>query len=325
MTSTLDFKHLYVEIIRQHTLSQSPTGLLNSRELAALGFYFNTDINRYVCYFCGVKIKKWNDSDIPAYVHKILSKNCPLLNDSKCTNNVPTNQKYLERLLEHGNSIISIDDAYLSLPAFPTFINSTDRFESFNFFPEEHLNDSWNIKDMVKSGLFYTGVASIVRCFYCCVSFCDHFNVILNPYEAHFMAKGSCKYFQSINPISKIRTSIVEYFNDNNKPIHSTYASIDSRLKSYYFNSMQLDFDIHKLACAGFFYFGQDYTIVCFHCGTMFLNYNNTMNPFRIHYEHVPFCSYIIQLLNQGIHCPRSDSDYIKAGVHIHSVAVTEN
>lgn len=56
-----------------------------TENLCDAGFFYTEIADKIECFFCGVRLSNWNDSDNPLEQHMIWSKNCPFLKMTKGT------------------------------------------------------------------------------------------------------------------------------------------------------------------------------------------------------------------------------------------------
>lgn len=54
-------------------------------QLSEAGFFYTGISDRIECFFCGVRLSNWNDSDNPLEQHIVWSRNCPFLKMTKGT------------------------------------------------------------------------------------------------------------------------------------------------------------------------------------------------------------------------------------------------
>ncbi|XP_061399496.1 uncharacterized protein LOC133335210 [Musca vetustissima] len=87
---------------RLKTFNSWPLTNPKPKEMAMIGFYYTGEADRVICYFCGVDICCWKETDSPIAEHVRLSSNCVLLRRNS-TNNIAINPKELNKILPEKN------------------------------------------------------------------------------------------------------------------------------------------------------------------------------------------------------------------------------
>ncbi|CAF1380792.1 unnamed protein product [Rotaria sordida] len=162
---------LEVEIMKEvrcRTFSHWIQHMIPSRtQMISAGFFSCNVDDRVICLYCNLICQQWiPDSDDPQEVHETLSPQCPyvlfilkprktlaasILNENP---NNPVATTDLSRFRE-----IVHKSAYHS-----DYMEILKRQASFHSWPQEQIPP---VDDLVQAGFFYTGLRTIVTCFYC--------------------------------------------------------------------------------------------------------------------------------------------------------------
>lgn len=98
------------EQARLETFNNWNVSFIDKRKLALLGFYYIGPNDMVRCYFCGVEIGAWEESDDVLNDHKRWSPNCNFINGNS-TNNVPIDAELLDQTLPPHTDSEPVDDS----------------------------------------------------------------------------------------------------------------------------------------------------------------------------------------------------------------------
>ncbi|CAF2615572.1 unnamed protein product [Rotaria sp. Silwood2] len=158
--------------IRQRTFSTWPHQQLSFKAQVIEAGFFNCNVgDRVICIYCNLICQQWvPNTDDPCLVHKTLSPKCPymfnILVHRARTPIVIVN----ENIVSNHSSTVAItvpfrsDEIVSSVACHSAFTEIPKRYASFAKWPGEQLPA---VDDLVRAGFFYTGVQTIVTCFYC--------------------------------------------------------------------------------------------------------------------------------------------------------------
>ena len=166
---------LLQEIRRRSFSHWSHHTMPSSAQMIEAGF-FNCNVgDRVICIYCNLICQQWTPySDDPCEVHRTHSPNCsfvkaklirPLTSTLFIGNAIPTqttssNNSSTAASLEPLPSNEIVPTAACN----PSYVELPKRQASFATWTHDNLP---SIDDLVRAGFFYTGVKSIVTCFYC--------------------------------------------------------------------------------------------------------------------------------------------------------------
>jgi hypothetical protein len=126
--------------------------------------FFNCNVgDRVICIYCNLICQQWTPySDDPCEIHKTLSPKCIYVTGIL---NRPRMSPTLHASETSTNSDSRQIDLRLNQTACNTwYVEAKTRHASFALWPAKTLPSA---DDLVEAGFFYTGVKTIVTCFYC--------------------------------------------------------------------------------------------------------------------------------------------------------------
>lgn len=181
-----------------------PHDFINPRKLAKSGFYYVGPYDQVQCFFCNVRIWKWEMGDNEVTEHRRWSPQCPLLERRETTNvpikpiitqsdDVPPRPIPIDRrpgsyaetltfstpndqLFDIAETITAMamvadaDAEGMNMPGFrrilefPEYAIEMDRLQSFNEWPKSMKQKPEQLSD---AGFFYTQKGDRVICFSC--------------------------------------------------------------------------------------------------------------------------------------------------------------
>ncbi|CAF0776808.1 unnamed protein product [Didymodactylos carnosus] len=168
--------------IRKRTFSHWPHKNPSKSQIIEAGFFMCNVGDRVICIYCNIICQQWTPySDDPTEIHKLLSPNCPyvksILQKNTSKNIIPIVNETEHQSSQNvsmsdtskrvtnvtGNNIRS-NEFVLTAACNQQYIELHKRATSFATWPTDSLP---SVEDLVKSGFYYTGMKTIVTCFYC--------------------------------------------------------------------------------------------------------------------------------------------------------------
>lgn len=73
------YPEFQIECVRHGTFAKWPKNNLKTEELAASGFFYIGFQDYVKCFYCGLGLKQWVESDIPYEEHKKYGQNCQFI------------------------------------------------------------------------------------------------------------------------------------------------------------------------------------------------------------------------------------------------------
>jgi hypothetical protein len=188
--------------VRKRTFSHWPYRTSPpSEQMIEAGFFGCNTGDRVICIYCDLICQQWTPhTDDPCEVHKTLSPNCiyvkskltrrelpPIINANTsltkaATGNHSPTTNNLDRLQSNEIAYTASDNL--------TYTRITERCASFATWPRDNLA---SIKDLAQSGFFYTGINTVVTCFYCNGSL-QNWGLYDNPMVEHALWYPHCAY-----------------------------------------------------------------------------------------------------------------------------------
>jgi hypothetical protein len=160
--------------IRIRTFSHWPHRTEPSTSQMIEAGFFNCNVgDRVICLYCNLICQQWTPhTDDPCEVHKTLSPNCiyvkaKLIRPSaslRITDNENTTGVMTENHSSTPDNLDRWKHEFVRLAMCSNYDEIPKRHASFATWPHENLP---SVDDLVRAGFFYTGIKSIVTCFYC--------------------------------------------------------------------------------------------------------------------------------------------------------------
>ena len=179
--------------IRKNTFSHWPhRAPPSAAQMIKAGFFCCNFGDRVICIYCNLISQQWTpQTDDPWEVHKTLSPKCPyaiaMLNTDSSSNTPIMN--------EESTAI----DQFSQIPVHttacnPNYIEIPKRLATFASWPNENLPSA---DGLVRAGFFYSGMKSIVTCFYCNGSL-QNWSANDNPMIEHIRWYPHCAYARQL-------------------------------------------------------------------------------------------------------------------------------
>ena len=158
--------------VRRRTFSHWSHRISPSRTQMIDAGFFNCNVgDRTICLYCNLICQQWTPHvDDPWLVHKTLSPRCPyVISMSACRDN-PSIRIVNDNSVDNRSSTTDNHDLFrsneivLTAACHVSFVEIPKRHASFSNWPNEALP---SVNDLVRAGFFYSGIKTIVTCFYC--------------------------------------------------------------------------------------------------------------------------------------------------------------
>lgn len=289
-----------VEANRLQTLNNWPRHAeVNPERIAKAGFFSTRNGLEVECFSCQLRISQWNYGDQVMERHRTLSPNCAFVNNPTATDNIP--------LIPPTSSSSSSYHESLALR-----LASFDNWPAINIVSPERL---------ARAGFYYLKEGDNTKCAFCkgvvraWVSGDDpdvehqrHFptcSFVLNTINPRLMLRNSStdpnnlnvsvdqKTFPNVNLITTEQSLDELGVQAHKGPKKSSYATIESRLRSYVGWSSDLIQTPEFLAEAGFYYEGVGDQVRCFHCDGGLKHWDPHDDPWTEHARWFPNCSFV--------------------------------
>ncbi|CAF0949907.1 unnamed protein product [Adineta ricciae] len=143
--------------IRRRTFSHWPKRSSPSVEHMIEAGFFSCNIgDRVICIYCNIICQQWMQyTDDPREVHRILSPQCPFVRFIS-SHHLPS--------LSNNDDPCEPKSGMLEGASHRAYAHPKDRHASFKEWSTERLP---SVDDLVNAGFFYSGMGSLVTCFYC--------------------------------------------------------------------------------------------------------------------------------------------------------------
>ncbi|XP_054716201.1 death-associated inhibitor of apoptosis 1-like [Uloborus diversus] len=169
-----------------------PCNFIKSEELAEAGFFYLQVEDKVQCPFCHVIIYSWKYGDKPLREHMKKFPKCPFLMSVE-VGNIPitrNNSPSRSKLPPQNVHAPSTSFQYTSYkPKHPKMADIQRRLLSFKEWPLVTIEPD----DLAECGLYYTGIADVVTCFFCGGSL-GNWEVDDDPWEEHSKHFGQCLF-----------------------------------------------------------------------------------------------------------------------------------
>jgi hypothetical protein len=169
--------------IRRRTLSHWPHRTSpSSAQMIEAGFFNCKVRDRVICLHCNLIYQQWvPNADHPWEVHKTLSPKCPYVLAKLAG----------QQILPSASDHLSQWNPELNKTAHhQKYVGSKMRHASFSTWSNENLP---SVDALVQAGFFYTGIKTMVTCFYCNGSLTD-WGLDKNPMIEHASRFPHCAY-----------------------------------------------------------------------------------------------------------------------------------
>ncbi|CAF3105865.1 unnamed protein product [Rotaria sp. Silwood2] len=142
-------------------------------QMIEAGFFYCNVGDRVICIYCNLICQQWIcSSDDPGEVHKTLRSQCPFVMSMliQCEKHsiLIVNESINNRAPIMNGAAVSdafrYDEIVLTSACHSAYTEIPKRQASFANWPSD---PSPSIEDLVRAGFFYTGIKTIVTCFYC--------------------------------------------------------------------------------------------------------------------------------------------------------------
>ncbi|UJR30930.1 hypothetical protein I4U23_018442 [Adineta vaga] len=170
------FEATALQQIRKRTFSHWPHKHIPSQAQMVEAGFFNCNVgDRVICIYCNLICQQWTpETDNPTEVHKTLSPNCVYVK----TKLLRRDEGPLLIVNENGTVTASANGSATSTSADQfrcnefvhtaacnaAFAELPKRAASFVTWPTDNLP---SVDDLVRAGFFFTGIKTVVTCFYC--------------------------------------------------------------------------------------------------------------------------------------------------------------
>ena len=173
------------------------------------------------------------------------------------------------------------------------------RKKSFSKWP--HFSPNRDV--MATNGWFYCNVNDRAICLYC-DTICHGWTDNDDPYEVHARLAPECPFILSISSSSKdVPSMVTNNPNETFQPRNPSMCEITRRQETFNNQSWtQTSPSIEDLAYAGFYYAGNDNTVICFYCGGSLQKWGVNDTPKVEHSRWFPNCLYAKQLCGDRLY-----------------------
>lgn len=142
-----------------------PLRCITPESLSEAGFFYLQDEDKVQCPFCRIIISKWTQGDKPLREHMKKSPKCPFL-IGQDVGNVPLSSKkqthnFVDNLSDKKYSSNSVSVSYK--PKHPRMADVKRRLLTYPGWPLKQPEP----QQLAECGLYYSGVADVVTCFFC--------------------------------------------------------------------------------------------------------------------------------------------------------------
>ncbi|XP_074640776.1 baculoviral IAP repeat-containing protein 3-like [Tubulanus polymorphus] len=177
------------EAARLRTFSSwTKSSILTSEELAKAGFYFIGSLDRTKCAFCSGILRNWVKGDRAMIEHRRHFSTCPFVLNLD-VGNIPIKRDHENLNVSQPESLAIVQQSLgrsassvlsrgtgsqssvdprigriLETPKHPEYLQPSARMETFHNWP---MTNSQSPMALVECGLYYSGRADNVRCFFC--------------------------------------------------------------------------------------------------------------------------------------------------------------
>lgn len=294
-----------VEENRLQTFSDWPRDAeVTPERIAKAGFFSTRNGLEVECFSCHAKISNWNYGDQVMEKHRTLSPNCSFVLNPLTTENVP--------LISPTSTASTSYHQYQESLAL--------RLASFENWPATNIVSP---ESLARAGFFYLKIADNTKCAFCKgvvrawvlgddpdIEHQRHFpncSFVINIINPRISSRNpnaesdnsnisrtiDQKIFPNINIISNEQTLDELGVQAHKGPKRSSYATVESRLRSYVGWSSDLIQTPEFLAQAGFYYEGVGDQVRCFHCDGGLKHWDPHDDPWTEHARWFPNCSFV--------------------------------
>ncbi|CAF0850387.1 unnamed protein product [Adineta ricciae] len=145
--------------LQTNTFSNWPLIAPNAQEMINAGWSYTNITDRVVCLYCNTIFHKWTADDQPYEIHRLKSPQCPFVLSYEKHNSSKYSSQIAISALPNVQAVVgAVNNEYSQ---------SCRRHESFQNWPHTEENPLPSVESFVNAGFYYTGVKTIVRCFYC--------------------------------------------------------------------------------------------------------------------------------------------------------------
>ncbi|CAF1100369.1 unnamed protein product [Rotaria sordida] len=179
----------------QHRRSPFQTQMIKA------GFFYCNVGDRVICIYCNLICQEWTPhTDDPCEVHKTLSPKCPFVVNMLVCREVTPRLIINQSTETNGTQVLATANVFhsheivLAAACNPSYMEIPKRHQSFTSWPSEPLP---SVDDLVRAGFFYTGIKTIVTCFYCNGSL-QNWGTNDNPTVEHARWFPQCAYAKQL-------------------------------------------------------------------------------------------------------------------------------
>jgi hypothetical protein len=188
--------------MRRRTFSHWPHRTSPSSSQMIEAGFFNCNVgDRVICLYCNQICQQWTpNSDDPWEVHKTLSPKCPyviatLKQQQTSSIRIVNEQSTKENVLgTNNNDPFRLNEIVHTAACHPAYVEIPQRHATFVTWPNENAP---SVNDLVRAGFFYTGIKTIVTCFYCNGSL-QNWGANDNPTVEHARWFPDCAYAKQL-------------------------------------------------------------------------------------------------------------------------------
>lgn len=203
---------------RLDSFENFPCTFMNVALLSQTGMYFTGENDQCACYFCEVKINRWEHGDDPVTEHSRFSLNCPLLR-RRHTANIPLDAAALDAVLPPASyDVCGPYDVHpppsVARPYFaPTTVENVARqmprqSHFYSLFTKTSIKShrlvtfkDWPAflhprpEQLAEAGFFYYNYSDHVKCYSCNLHLKD-WQPNDDPWKEHAILSKDCKFMK---------------------------------------------------------------------------------------------------------------------------------
>lgn len=185
------FQTMKYEINRLNSYSGKwPLRYIKPADLAETGLFYLQSEDAVQCAFCQVIIDDWNVGQKPLKEHMKKSPKCPFLMTCDVGNVSISRSK---STMQGSQRNFPMNNMSSSKPKYPKMAEIKNRLTTYKDWPRIMLSP----KQLAECGLYYTGVADVVTCFFCGGSL-GNWELDDDPWVEHQKFFPSCSYLRLI-------------------------------------------------------------------------------------------------------------------------------
>lgn len=302
-----------VEENRLRTFTDWPANAaVDATRIAKAGFYYSGHALEVQCFLCGIKISDWNYGDQAMARHRQAAPDCPFVQNSCSTCNVPlvpapANNSGLAssstEMWQENNTFEhqSVPPASQGQHPRNKYMTIAQRLQTFANWPASSIVSP---ERLAKAGFYYLQHDDAVQCVYC-QGVLRQWEPGDDPDKQHTIEFPDCYfyihqidddelYLCNVKLTSGTTSSLTELgvqaHTAPKKPNHATY---EGRLRTFCGWPENLKQTPEMLAGAGFYYTGLGDHVRCFHCDGGLRNWETTDDAWTEHARWFPKCEFV--------------------------------